>query len=618
MAPRSSRRSLVCPDCQAETQVNRESCRACGFEFDRPEQESRPGRSLPVRLPRIRLPGSFATALQSPPFQLLTAFINRAQSSLRFSGDQAPGIPLSLELALVTALTLIAFILRVDGLAGGYPGIHQDEMRSIKLVLRILDEGWVGLFFRENAGMGTGTHYMAVPYFLVGGPVWEMWKLSIAVFGVALVPVTHLLVKRLFNVRIALITTALLTFCVWLIMQSRIGWDVMPSLFFFVAGIYLLFVGLDSKRIAIVILAGLVFTVGLYTSKMFLIYFLGVMAVTAATVLGNPAMRRRSELYAFLAVSLAAGAPMLWFYLFSDYNMSEQLAYYRFSLRDIPFKIPEYVQNAWNLFLLVHNPMHHPQSEGAGGIPILRPFIAEVFFWLGLVATLLCIRKTPCQLLLVGWLIAMAPSIFLPDGEARRYTLGMICILVIVAIGIEAFLVVFTGRVSTIIENRVPDLRRFARWLPASFATVFILAFVTLFAVENRSHFNHWRYDQALWHFDYELVAAGRYLQTLQDNRGNGYELRIYSVRWSIDHHTLKYLVPGLRGVNGDEKFGGDGTITSGGPITGDTVFLFTDVWLEKEGFTEQAEAAYPGGYYHRETDEHSGRSWVVYVIDAP
>ena len=76
-----------------------------------------------------------------------------------------------------------------------------------------------------------------------------MWRLSIAMFGVAFVPVAHLLVRQLFNARIALLGTAMATFSVWLVMQSRIGWDVMPSLFFFAAGIYALMVSLRSRSL---------------------------------------------------------------------------------------------------------------------------------------------------------------------------------------------------------------------------------------------------------------------------------------------------------------------------------------------------------------------------------
>ncbi len=606
-------RPSVCPHCGAAIDTSQEPYSGSGHAPQRMNAE--PDGGPPARLFRfemLRRP----MALPRIPYSL-NALFNRVQSSLNFSDDNGTRIPLGVEIAIVAALTLISLFLRIDDLTGTYPGIYHDEIRSVNLVQRILDEGWVGLFFLENAGMGTGTHYMAVPYFLIGGSGLEMWRLSIAMFGVALIPVAHLLVRHLFNVRIALLTTAMITFCVWFVMQSRIGWDVMPSLFFLIAGLYIMFVGLSTRRIGVAVLAGLVFAVGLYTNKMVLLYFLGVVAVISGTILVNPAMRRRSELYAFLAVALVSGFPMLRFYLVSDYSLTDAAGYYNLDITSIFSKVPEFAANAWNLFLLVHNPIHHPQAEGAGGIPMLRPFIAEIFFWIGLAAALIWIKKPSCRLLIAGWFVSMLPSIVLPDGEARRYVLGMFYILVIVAIGIEVSLVNLVGRVSAITSNGTPIFSGFARWIPVSAAVVVALAFLAFFAADNRTHFNDWVYAKALWHFDHELVEASEYLQTLSNGQIDDYEVRIYSARWPVDHVTLKYILPDLQGVNGSEKFGGDGTVASGGPLTGDTVFLLLDEYLRQEGFAEEVENLYPGGYWHRQAGEDSKPLYAAWVIDA-
>ena len=209
----------------------------------------------------------------------------------------------------------------------------------------------------------------------------------------------------------------------------------------------------------------------------------------------------------------------------------------------------------------------------------------------------------------------MPASILLPDQEARRYILGIFHILVIVAIGFDVLLLSLIPRASKVITTEIPIFRRFNKPLTVAISLIVMLAFVIFFALENRSHFNNWVHGRAKWHFDYELTSAGKYLQTLRDSQVDDFEVRLYSIRWQFDHVTLKYLVPNLQGVNGDEKFGGDGTALSGGELKGDTVFLLLDKYLEQDGLAEEIEASYPGGDWHRQFDEDGKPLYAAYMI---
>ena len=223
---------------------------------------------------------------------------------------------------------------------------------------------------------------------------------------------------------------------------------------------------------------------------------------------------------------------------------------------------------------------------------------------------MLFVNKRPYQLLLLGWLIAMTPSVILPDGEARRYTLGAFYLLVIVAIGFDGALMLLIGRLRNGAQTKRTAMP--AKWLAPVAASIAIAAFVILFAVNNRAHFDNWKDDTARWHFDYEMTLAAKYLQGIDGYED--YEVRMYSRRWPVDHVTMRYLLPGLQGIDGDEQLDGD-ALTSGEAVTGDTIFLFLDQYLP---LAEQMQVSYPRASKIAERIDEGRLVYVAYLVPPP
>ena len=417
-----------CPNCGSEIQASYRFCGGCGFNLS-----ARVATPTPREIPAVPISARLRRLWDGVDSRL-----DRIQSALRLTKDDDMRIPLTLEVGIVAALTLIALFLRVWNLEGLPFGMHSDEAEFIEEVQRILMEGWIGTWTGLAGGNGAGHLYFAVPFFIIGGQSLEMLRLSVAILGAALIPIAHLLVRRLFGVRIALITTGLMSFSLWFIIQSRIGWQLQHSAFMFITGMWLLLAGFNSRRGWISAAGGLVFGLGMYTSKIYLIYFPASWTVILALTLLHPRLRRRNEPYLFLSASLLVAVQMLYFYL-TEYQISASLQSYGESGDLTVASLIERFHRAWDAVMLVHNPVQGQTLEAPPAIPILHP-VAQVFFWTGLVVAVLSVNRFRFQALLLGWMISILPLMVFEGGESRRYLLGIFFVLVIVAIGMDAYL----------------------------------------------------------------------------------------------------------------------------------------------------------------------------------
>ena len=541
----------------------------------------------------------------------VNARLTRAQNTLPLTADDATKIPLPLEIAIVSVLTLIAFFLRTNNIAEIPPGIHGDESLFAFDVKQILEEGGIDIWTGSALGNPAGHLYFAAPFFLIGGQSIDMLRVSVAVLGSALIPTAHVLLRQLFGLRIALSTAAMLTFCVWFVAQSRIGWHPMHGVFMFVFAMCLLVTSLRSARLWIAAAAGLIFGLGLYTYKAYLFYFLLTIATIPIFMAFCRELRARKEIYWFFGISLVVAFSMLLRY-FIQFNIGDNLRnqYEVSTSLSLTESVSKYLDRAWELFLFIHNPTDG-SLDGVGGIPIFSPLPIQILFWIGLAVTLLFINKRPYQLLLIGWLIAMAPAILVPGGESRRYLLGIFFLIVIASIGLNTLVQILTDWIRR-------STTQYSHQFAAVCAPIVMAAFLGLFALTNYRDFNNWAVSpSARWYFDYELVAACERLQELDDALDPHYELRVYSARVSADHSTVRWLLPGVSLVNGSTEFGGDGTALYGGELKGDTVFLLLDKYLQQDGLAEEIEASYPGGYWHRQVDEDGKPLYAAYVIDS-
>ena len=99
------------------------------------------------------------------------------------------------ELLLVLLCTGVAAFLRIYRLADLPPGLHGDEAWTGLDALRIIDEGWIGPYVGSALGQPTGPLYFTAFVFKLSHASLFTLRLSMAILGVATVPLAYLLFR---------------------------------------------------------------------------------------------------------------------------------------------------------------------------------------------------------------------------------------------------------------------------------------------------------------------------------------------------------------------------------------------------------------------------------------
>ena len=533
-----------------------------------------------------------------------TATAERLRSDL--SPADAVAVPRYVEVAAVAALTLVAVFLRAWDLSGSPVGIHGDETEMALEALRSIESGGLGIWTGVALGHPAGhAHWMSL-IFRVGGADVTTMRLASAIPGIAMVPMGYILVRALFPFRVALLSTALLAFSLWFVIQSRIAFGGIIAVFVAMLAMWLLIETVRRRRWWVAVAAGVMLGLGLYTFKTFLLYFTGIWGLALLAAALHHGVRQNRELWLTLGVSVIVGSPMLLFYATSGFIGPNLSDLYQVSLASPStwLKIPRLAVDA---VLLVHLPVQGNTTDAAPAIPVL-PLVATLLFWAGLAVTLLSCREKRSLLLLAGWLVGMVPILFVPGVESRRYLLGIFFVLVFVAIGADAVLNIL----GTWLRQRLrwPGLpTRTAQRIVAMAVVLAALAFVALFSFQNVRDLGRWSGGESMrWFFNYEYHEALAFL----GETGTEHHIRLYSVRHSFDSSIRKFLLPGATGTNGSVEHGGDGTIPARREITRDTIIVLMDEYLAS---ADALESEFPGAVQLGERVEGGRQLFAVFLI---
>src|SRR3972149_6645791 len=196
------------------------------------------------------------------------------------------------NLAILTAIILLAAILRFYKLGVNPPGLYWDEAVFGYDAYSILKTGkdhhgaTLPLFFESFGDWKLpGYHYLLVPSVAVFGPNEFAVRFPSAFFGFLTVPLIYLLTKKLFeksNVKcqlsvvksepIALLSAFFLAISPWHIQFSRGGFESTAGLFFVVSGTYLFLLGFRKKNTTLLTFAFLLLTLSMYTYHAYRIF----------------------------------------------------------------------------------------------------------------------------------------------------------------------------------------------------------------------------------------------------------------------------------------------------------------------------------------------------------
>ncbi len=517
-------------------------------------------------------------------------------------------IPRYVEVAAVFGLTLLALFLRAWNLPEAPVGIHGDETEMAMEALRSLRGESVGIWTGVTLGNPAGyVHWMALIFRLGGADVTTM-RLASTIPGIAIIPVGYLLVRSLFPFRVAILSAVMLTVSIWFVIQSRIAFGGITSVFMALLAMWLIVAAVQSKRRWVAVVAGITLGLGLYSFKTFLLYYTGIWGVALLSMLINRELRWNRQIWLTLGLSAMVGAPILWFYATSGYIGPNLNDLYQVSLSSPStwLKIPGLALDA---ALLAHLPIDGNSTDAPPSIPVL-PLVAGPFFWAGLFASLLFMKQPRYRLLLAAWLIGMAPILIIPGVESRRYLLGIFFVLVIVAAGVDTVLKPVFHRLRQYLRER--SFPATGAWRLAT-ATVLIItvAYVALFSAPNLQEIERWGNSESVkWYFNYE------YHESLLSISGLVAEhpVRYYTVRQPFDSGIRRFVLPGARGGDGAEEYGGDGVLPPADEISEDTIFVLLDKYLP---LAQALEAQYAGAVKVGEGVEGGRTLYVAYLVPA-
>jgi 4-amino-4-deoxy-L-arabinose transferase-like glycosyltransferase len=408
---------------------------------------------------------------------------------------------------LVVLVLLVSVFFRTYDLDRVPLGLDGDEMFNGWDAVRVW-EGGLHVFFPANFGREPLLIYLiAFAVRVLGVGAWAV-RLPSALCGVIGLTFTWALAKRLFNYRVAILTTALTSVSLWPVLLNRVALRAGLQPVCQVVAVYALWRALDDRSSWWAIVAGLFTGLNFYTytaGRLFplvLILWLSLSLVSVRRSL-------RAGWKSLALVGLFAVLVLLPLGLFAlrypetfnqrVYELDSQLN--KLQAGDLrPFW--RSAKAALGMFTEVGD---RTWRYNPSGRPVFNK-ITGVFFYLGLLVSLFRLRR-PAYLLLLIWLVVMLlPTILSIATPSFWHSVGALTpIYLMPAIGADFLW-----------ERATRWMRRFCRRcliteLGLSLITFAGLAFI---AVDTwNDFFIYWaRHPEVLDNFEADLAAAARYL----------------------------------------------------------------------------------------------------------
>ena len=487
------------------------------------------------------------------------------------------------ELLTVALLTIIAAFLRVYRI-GEYPaGFHGDEAITGLEALRILEEGWIGPYTGSALGQATGPFYLTALLIWLADASIATVRISMALFGIATVPGTYLLLRLGFGRWVALFGVTGLTVSYWHLHFSRLGFGVIPLAFVSMLAATALLEAMRSRNRWSWLAAGALLGLVPYTYLAFPTFF-GAIAAALAVFLFLNRDRLRSSLasLALLGVgALIVASPMIAFVwgspdvFFSRIQQKSMLSSHEFpATGSFADKASYIADRSWDALTMLYRNPRWDGVDGIGGKGAADIGIA-LLAYIGLAVSMTRLRSPP-YLFAVLVVLAALSGLVISDpsaGTMRRsisavpWVFGLAGIGAVSVAGIARHLMGEAGRRVAI--------------------GALCLVLLASGAWNLRYYFGEMTRDQNFeWAFGVDHVDGLNAAHSF-DDPGTIY---FYSGRWSYNYETIQFLYPHTHGIDRSREFGAfDLARLDDGPVTYVLIGAYAQ---EIEGIMQ----LYPGG----------------------
>ncbi len=496
------------------------------------------------------------------------------------------------DVAIIVAITLLAAVLRIWQLGSVPDGLHGDEAWTGLDARRVLDEGWIGPYLPSAVGQPIGPVYFTALLFTFMPETTFTLRLSMALFGIATIPLMYAAFATMFNRRVAAFASLLLAVMMWHLHLSRTGFMVVSWPFMEMAVMLALWHAMRHRSYALFVLAGALTGLGIYSYNAYYLFLplpFIAMIWTYFPRRERP-WRGRTLVYvaAYAVIAFAVTLPMLQY-------IANNTGDYRFHQKLVSVTSSEQWHEADGVGERAHIIWRRADEWGNAMLDGNRADLGDgLATWrhppLGrlaavLVAGGLCMafwnwRKPEYAVVLAATAILPLGALLTVDDGLFRRTLGLAPFLALLAALPLAWMWDWL-------------------WRPgghARYAAVIALVLPAYLGVTTTyQYFGPLQDDVDLkYTYPYQLDAASRYIARLP----RGTFVYFYSRNWRFTYETRRFIAPDAIGVDRSFEFRGassvtpsslDLAITRDGPVA----FVFLAPYI---GNLHDVSTLYPGG----------------------
>ncbi len=326
------------------------------------------------------------------------------------------------EWPLVLGLLLLAFFFRVWQLNDVPPGLHHDEV-IIGQVAKDILRGNFAIYFTAGYGHEPLYHYLVAGFFVALGASAFALRLTSAFVAMLGLAMAYRFTRRLFSPVVALGTLAWMSVSLWPVFFARVGLRgiTLPLLTTLTA--YFLWKALHTARIPHYILAGALLGLTLYTyqaSRVFPVIFavfsiyLALVRFRSRTTHHAPRFDLRGSI-GFGVTALLVAAPLIIYLTVINPTAEERVADLSGPLTELragnPTEVLQSTLNTLGMFTIAGDAV---PIYNVGGRPVFPEPIGAALFYLGLLVCVWRWKQPAYALMLIWFVISLAPAMVTP------------------------------------------------------------------------------------------------------------------------------------------------------------------------------------------------------------
>lgn len=462
--------------------------------------------------------------------------------------------PAHIDAAVIISITAVAAALRLWRLGSVPLGLHGDEAWTGLDARRILDEGWIGPYVISALGQPTGPLYATAALFKVLPQDTFTVRVSMAIFGIATIPLAYALFASMYNRTVAAFAALILTGMAWHLHLSRTGFMVTTQPFMEMLVLLVLWQALRRDRWPWYAAAGALFGLGIYSYNAYTLFLPVPCIAIGVAWLGAPGDGRRRLLRMaaiFLASAAVVAIPMIWF-IITDYHtyhvhqtvvgLTDSRQWHDASLWGKPKLVWDRAVE-WQKALVLGDRPDLGDGLATDGHPVVDPLVYALAL-AGLAMTLWRLRpRAAARTALIAYAVPIAAVICLPWGALLTVDDGLFRR----TLGLAPFVALFAALPLASLWQRACALRTDTPALRAIALGALLLIPLYTGARATQQYFGPVQ-DDIYFRFvyPYQLDAASHYMDRLPD----GTYIYFYSDRWPFDYETRRFEAPHVTGID--------------------------------------------------------------------